>query len=151
MDLHLLVNALVQELGVKLKLVQIPREIMEKNRKAPPPFLEVAVLAAEPIYRKTTTKVVTTNKARSEDFSPHSPIVEIKLTQFLPSLAEVPTKELEAIKERAITSGFDRSLFAGTIVLPIMVKWFTRLPVEIYCPKINKIKTTGNRSFFDRF
>ncbi|MFM7441500.1 MAG: DNA methyltransferase, partial [Snowella sp.] len=107
MDLHLLVNALVQELGVKLKLVQIPREIMEKNRKAPPPFLEVAVLAAEPIYRKTTTKVVTTNKARSEDFSPHSPIVEIKLTQFLPSLAEVPTKELEAIKERAITSGFD--------------------------------------------
>jgi adenine-specific DNA-methyltransferase len=52
MDLHLLVNALVQELGVKLKLVQIPREIMEKNRKAPPPFLEVAVLAAEAVYRK---------------------------------------------------------------------------------------------------
>ncbi|MGK7904159.1 MAG: DNA methyltransferase [Hormoscilla sp.] len=92
MDLHLLVNALVQELGVKLKLVQIPREIMEKNRKAPPPFLEVAVLAAEAVYRKATTKVVTTN---------------IKLTQFLPSLAEVPTKELEAIKERAIRSGFD--------------------------------------------
>jgi adenine-specific DNA-methyltransferase len=52
MDLHLLVNALTQELGVKLKLVQIPREIMEKNRKAPPPFLEVAVLAAEAVYRK---------------------------------------------------------------------------------------------------
>jgi adenine-specific DNA-methyltransferase len=51
MDLHLLVNALMQELGVKLKLVQIPREIMEKNRKAPPPFLEVAVLAAEAVYR----------------------------------------------------------------------------------------------------
>jgi very-short-patch-repair endonuclease/DNA modification methylase len=51
MDLHLLVNALTQELGVKLKLVQIPREIMEKNRKAPPPFLEVAVLAAEAVYR----------------------------------------------------------------------------------------------------
>ncbi|WP_172799724.1 DUF559 domain-containing protein [Leptolyngbya sp. O-77] len=130
MDLHLLVNALVQELGVKLKLVQIPREIMEKNRKAPPPFLEVAVLAAEPVYRKATTKVVTTNQARSEDFSPQtqpqgttevvttnqarsedfSPqarTVDIKLTQFLPSLAEVPTKELEAIKERAIKSGFD--------------------------------------------
>ncbi|MDX2212949.1 MAG: DNA methyltransferase [Oculatellaceae cyanobacterium bins.114] len=122
MDLHLLVNALTHELGVKLKLVQIPREIMEKNRKAPPPFLEVAVLAAEPVYRKATTEVVTTNKARSEDFrpqtvttnkarsedfSPQTHSVDIKLTQFLPSLAEVPTKELEAIKERAIASGFD--------------------------------------------
>ncbi len=91
MDLHLTVNALAQELGVKLKLVQIPREIMEKNRKAPPPFLEVAVLAAEPVYR-------TSEKGKT---------VDIKLTQFLPSLAEVPTKELEAIKERAIKSGFD--------------------------------------------
>ena len=52
MDLHLLVNALTTELGVKLKLIQIPREIMEKNRKDPPPFLEVAVLAAEAVYRK---------------------------------------------------------------------------------------------------
>jgi adenine-specific DNA-methyltransferase len=91
MDLHLLVNALVQELGVKLKLVQIPREIMEKNRKSPPPFLEVAVLAAEPVYRKD-------EKGRT---------VDIKLTRFLPSLAEVPTKELEAIRERATKSGFD--------------------------------------------
>jgi hypothetical protein len=33
--------------------------------------------------------------------------VDIKLTQFIPSLAEVPTKELEAIRERAIKSGFD--------------------------------------------
>ncbi|UIE37317.1 DNA methyltransferase [Leptodesmis sichuanensis] len=107
MDLHLLVNALTQELGVKLKLVQIPREIMEKNRKSPPPFLEVAVLTAEPVYRKATTEVVTTNQARSEDFSPQTRTVDIKLTQFLPSLAEVPTKELEAIKERAIKSGFD--------------------------------------------
>lgn len=91
MDLHLLVNALVQELGVKLKLIQIPREIMEKNRKAPPPFLEVAVLAAEPVYRKG-------DKGKT---------VDLKLTQFLPSLAEVPTKELDAIRERAIRSGFD--------------------------------------------
>ncbi|WP_247215638.1 DNA methyltransferase [Synechococcus sp. C9] len=91
MDLHLTVNALVQELGVKLKLVQIPREIMEKNRKSPPPFLEVAVLVAEPVYR-------TSEKGKT---------VDIKLTQFIPSLAEVPTKELEAIKERAIKSGFD--------------------------------------------
>ena len=33
--------------------------------------------------------------------------MDIKLTRFLPSLAEVPTKELEALKERAIRSGFD--------------------------------------------
>ena len=91
MDSHLTVNALMQELGVKLKLVQIPREIMEKNRKSPPPFLEVAVLVAEPVYRTSET----------------GKTVDIKLTQFLPSLAEVPTKELEAIKERAIKSGFD--------------------------------------------
>ena len=28
-------------------------------------------------------------------------VVDIKLANFLPSLAEVPTKELEALKERA--------------------------------------------------
>ena len=32
---------------------------------------------------------------------------DVKLTRFLPSLAEVPSKELEALKERAVTSGFD--------------------------------------------
>jgi adenine-specific DNA-methyltransferase len=95
MDLHLLVNALATELGVKLKLIQIPREIMEKNRKAPPPFLEVALLAAEAVYKKGK-KNNTGGKT-----------VDLKLTQFLPSLAEVPTKELEAIRERAIRSGFD--------------------------------------------
>ncbi|MGH8593836.1 MAG: DNA methyltransferase [Gammaproteobacteria bacterium] len=91
MDVRLHTAALDAELGVKLKLIQIPREIMEKNRTSPPPFLEVAVLEAEPVYRKS-------NSARS---------VDIKLTKFLPSLAEVPSKELEAIKERATTSGMD--------------------------------------------
>jgi DNA modification methylase len=102
MDLHLLVNALAQELGVKLKLIQIPREIMEKNRKAPPPFLEVAVLAAEPVYRSAPLSPPERG-AGGEGLRS----VDIKLTQFIPSLAEVPTKELEAIKERAIKSGFD--------------------------------------------
>lgn len=91
MDLRLTVSALEQELGVKLKLIQIPREIMERNRKSPPPFLEMAVLEAEPVYR-----------GQKSDRS-----VDIKLTNFLPSLAEVPTKELEALKERAVKSGFD--------------------------------------------
>ncbi len=91
MDLRLTVAALEQELGVKLKLIQIPREIMERNRKSPPPFLEMAVLEAEPVYRGK-------KDARA---------VDIKLTKFLPSLAEVPTKELEALQERVAKSGFD--------------------------------------------
>jgi DNA modification methylase len=91
MDLRLTVAALEQELGVNLKLIQIPREVMERNRKSPPPFLEMAVLEAEPVYR-----------GQKSDRS-----VDIKLTKFLPSLAEVPTKELAALKERALKSGFD--------------------------------------------
>ncbi|WP_434555451.1 PKD domain-containing protein [Prochlorothrix hollandica] len=120
MDLHLLVNALTTELGVKLKLIQIPREIMEKNRKAPPPFLEVAVLAAEAVYRKDPHPLTPSPKLGEGGQETPAPLsrpgrgaggegktVDIKLTQFLPSLAEVPTKELEAIRERAIRSGFD--------------------------------------------
>ncbi len=93
MDLHLTTAALEKELGVRIKLIQIPREIMEKNRKSPPPFLEVAVLKAEPVIRKAAKGQL--------------PGVDIKLTKFMPSLAEVPTKELEAIKARAIKSGMD--------------------------------------------
>ena len=120
MDLHLTVNALAQELGVKLKLIQIPREIMEKNRKAPPPFLEVAVLAAEAVYRTDPHPPAPSPKLGEGGQETPAPLsrpgrgaggegktVDIKLTQFLPSLAEVPTKELEAIRERAIRSGFD--------------------------------------------
>jgi len=91
MDLRLTCNRLEQELGVKIKLIQIPREIMEKNRTSPPPFLEVATLQAELVLREVGGKRVT----------------DIKLTTFLPSLAEVPSKELAALKERAINSGFD--------------------------------------------
>ncbi|MFH0778963.1 MAG: site-specific DNA-methyltransferase, partial [Candidatus Eisenbacteria bacterium] len=91
MDLRLTTAALEQELGVKLKLIQIPREIMEKNRKNPPPFLEMAVLQAKPVLQGKGAERT----------------VDIKLTKFLPSLAEVPSKELEALKERAIKSGFD--------------------------------------------
>lgn len=91
MELRQQVIALEAECGVKLKLVRIPREIMERNRKEPPPFLEVAVLEAEPVYQST-------DKGRT---------VDIKITKFLPSLAEVPSKELEAIQARAIRSGFD--------------------------------------------
>ncbi len=91
MDLRLTCNRLEQELGVKIKLIQIPREIMEKNRTLPPPFLEVATLEAEPVIREVSGKRV----------------ADIKLKAFLPSLAEVPTRELEALRERAVNSGFD--------------------------------------------
>ncbi len=94
MDLRLTTAALEKELGVTLKLVQIPREIMEKNRKGPPPFLEVAALEAQAVIREP--------KEKGE-----LPPVDVKLTRFLPSLAEVPGSELEAIRERAIRSGFD--------------------------------------------
>ncbi len=91
MNLRMECNAVEKELGLKIKLIQIPREIMEKNRKEPPPFLEVATLEAKPVYRTEAGRRV----------------VDIKLTAFIPSLAEVPTKELEALQERAIKSGFD--------------------------------------------
>jgi len=91
MDLRLICLELEAAEGVKIKLIPIPREIMEKNRTSPPPFLEVAVLEAEPVYR---------NKKGQRT-------ADIKLTKFLPSLAEVPSKELEVLKERAIKSGFD--------------------------------------------
>ncbi|MAT70327.1 MAG: site-specific DNA-methyltransferase [Planctomycetaceae bacterium] len=91
MDLRLECNRLEKELGIKIKLIQIPREIMEKNRTEPPPFLEVATLEAKPVYRK---------KGKTKT-------VDIQLTKFLPSLAEVPTKEIKALQERAVKHGFD--------------------------------------------
>ncbi len=80
-----------QASGVKLMLIQIPREIMENNRKNPPPFLEMAVLEAEPVYGKKGKETT----------------IDIKIGKFMPSLAEVPSKELQALKERAIKSGMD--------------------------------------------
>lgn len=91
MDLRMLCNALEKEFDVRIRLIQIPREIMEKNRKDPPPFLEVATLEAE---------AVSTTKGGKR-------VVDIKLKRFIPSLAEVPSKEIEALKERAVKSGFD--------------------------------------------
>jgi adenine-specific DNA-methyltransferase len=91
MGLRMQCDALEREFGLRIKLIQIPREIMEKNRKEPPPFLEVATLEAEPVYRQVGGKQV----------------VDVKLKTFIPSLAEVPTHELEVLKERAVKSGFD--------------------------------------------
>lgn len=64
---------------------------MEKNRTSPPPFLEMAVLEAEAVVKATRA----------------GKTVDMELTKFIPSLAEVPSKELEALKERAVRNGFD--------------------------------------------
>ena len=91
MDLRLICHELEAAHSIKIKLIPIPREIMEKNRTSPPPFLEMALLEAEPVYRSKNGKRK----------------VDIKLTKFLPSLAEVPSKELDVLKDRAMKSGFD--------------------------------------------
>jgi DNA modification methylase len=92
MDIRQVVAAAEAEHGVKVRLHRIPREIMERNRTEVPPFFEVALLEAAPVYRKG-------DKGRK--------VVDIKLENFLPSLTEVPSKELEALQERAVQSGFD--------------------------------------------
>ncbi len=91
MDIRQVTAAVEAETGVKLRLSRIPREIMEKNRIEVPPFFEVAVLEAGSVVRKE-------GKERK---------VDIKLANFLPSLSEVPSRELEALQERAVESGFD--------------------------------------------
>ena len=90
MDLRLDANRLQAEHAIEIRLVRIPREIMEKNRISVT-FFEIATLEAEPIYKGS-------GKERS---------VDIKLVSFLPSLAEVPEEELEALDERAMKHGFD--------------------------------------------
>ena len=63
---------------------------MEPNRDTVQ-FFDAAALDAEPVI-----KTVDGNK-----------VVDVKLTNFYPALTEVPDKELEALKERAIKSPFD--------------------------------------------
>lgn len=92
MDIRQVVAAVEAEHAVKVRLHRIPREIMERNRTEVPPFYEIALLEAAPLYRKGGKGGKT---------------VDIKLEKFLPSLTEVPSKELEALQERAVQSGFD--------------------------------------------
>jgi len=94
MELKRNAQALETEYGIKIRLIRIPREVMEKNRRPgvdEVPFFEMATLEAEPIVK----------------IEGGERIVDVKLTNFLPSLSEVPSKELDALKERAVKSGFD--------------------------------------------
>ena len=91
MDLRQTVAAIEVDLDIKIRLRRIPREIMEKNRTEVPPFFEIAVLEAETVVH----------------LSKDDKTVDIKLLNFLPSLTEVPSKELEALQERVTNSSFD--------------------------------------------
>jgi len=94
MELKRNAEALEHEYGVKVRLIRIPREVMEKNRRPGVdsiPFFEMATLSAKPIV----------------NIEGGERIVDVELTNFLPSLSEVSSKELDALKERAMKSGFD--------------------------------------------
>ena len=98
MDLRLQANSLQAELGIEIRLVRIPREIMEKNRTQVT-FFEIATLQAEPVISKVGSREKSAN---------------IELTVFLPSLAEVPERELEALEERAMQEWFRLHRFLGS-------------------------------------
>ena len=131
MDLRLEAEAIEASEGVRIRLLTIPREIMEKNRTDAPPFFEVAVLEAEAVYSKVAGKKK----------------VDIRLKKFLPSLAEVPAKELAALKERAAKDGFDFIDFWA-----VDFNWQEDRPFEHHWQdfrtrKDRKLKTTSDALF----
>ena len=90
MDIRGAATALEAELGLKIRLVYIPREILEKNRTHVT-FHDVASLSAKIVKRKS---------GKETQF-------DVELTEFFPSLAEVPEKELDVMNKRAAENGFD--------------------------------------------
>lgn len=80
-------QAVSQEMGLQIRLRYIPREIMEPNRTECQ-FFEAGYVAAEAVRRDGGG-------------------VDVRLTDFAPALAEVPEKEMEALRERAVKSPFD--------------------------------------------
>lgn len=90
MDIRSAATALNQEFGLQIRLVYIPREILEKNRTHVT-FHDVASLSAQLVKRKEGKKTR----------------FDVELTAFFPSLAEVPEKELEVMNKRAVENGFD--------------------------------------------
>lgn len=79
-------QALEAELGLKISLRYIPREIMEPNRTEVQ-FFEAGYVQARAVSKQGK--------------------VDVELLHFAPSLAEVPEKEMQALQERAIQSPFD--------------------------------------------
>jgi adenine-specific DNA-methyltransferase len=134
MDLRLVCQEIEASEDVRIRLVTIPREIMEKNRSTLPPFFEVAVLEAEPVYSK-----VAGNKK-----------VDIRLKRFIPALAEVPSKELAALKERAAKDGFDFIDFWA-----VDFNWQDGKPFEHqwqdYRTRKDRSLKTVSDAFYDRY
>ncbi len=79
-------QAVEAETGLTIRLKYIPREIMESNRNDVQ-FFEAGYLQAKAVKHKGK--------------------VDVELTHFSPALAEVPEKEMEALRERAVRSPFD--------------------------------------------
>ena len=79
-------QALETEIGIKIRLLHIPREIMEPNRTTVQ-FFEAGSLQVEDIRKGKK--------------------IDVKLVNFMPALAEAPEKEIVALRERAVNSPFD--------------------------------------------
>ncbi|GMV35666.1 MAG: hypothetical protein AMXMBFR61_01740 [Fimbriimonadales bacterium] len=92
MNLRLRIAGVEKDTGIEVSLKYIPREIMEANRDEVQ-FFDAAAVQAEAFVRKHPET--------------GEPSVDVRLINFLPSLSEVPEKELEALKERAVRSPFD--------------------------------------------
>ena len=90
MDLKMKALALEAKYDIKIGLKYIPCEIMEPNRTEVQ-FFEAAALSAE---------VIEATKGKDK-------LIDVRLTSFIPSLSEVPERELVALRERAIKSPFD--------------------------------------------
>lgn len=87
MELSVRKQAIEAEYSVQIKLLYIPREIMESNRTECQ-FFEAGYLKA--------------NVLKGKDGK-----VDVALESFIPSLAEAPEKEISALRERSVKSPFD--------------------------------------------
>ncbi len=118
MELSRKKEAIEAEYGLTIRLKYIPREIMEPNRTEVQFFeagvLEAKVVCAEAklqrkkatLQRKTEARLPDSTAEATEARLPDS-IVDVELVHFMPSLAEAPEKELQALRERAVRSPFD--------------------------------------------
>lgn len=87
MELTTRKQAVEAEYNVQIKLLYIPREIMESNRTECQ-FFEAGYLKAA-VLRDKEGKI------------------DVALESFIPSLAEAPEKEVSALRERSVKSPFD--------------------------------------------
>jgi adenine-specific DNA-methyltransferase len=87
MELSVRKQAIEAEYSVQIKLLYIPREIMESNRTECQ-FFEAGYLKAA-VLRDKEGKI------------------DVALESFIPSLAEAPEKEVNALRERSVKSPFD--------------------------------------------